>query len=163
MQLADGTRLLVRSLGPADGDLLERFFYRLSARSVYRRFMSPLSRPTLSMARRLLAVDHCATEALAALHEGEIVGVARYARGPQGDHDIAVVVADSWQRRGVSRGLLTLLARVARLRGIDRFHALMLAENRPAIEMLRQIFPSTRFHPDGTEVEAEIPLRAGVP
>lgn len=159
MQLSNGARLNVRPLGPGDVELLRRFFYTLSATSVYRRFMSPIPRPTTELARRLLAVDHCSSEALAAFHEGEIVAVARYAPGPRGDHDLAIVVADAWQRQGVSRRLLGLLARVARLRGIGKFHGLMLAENRPAIEMLRHLFPAATFEASGTEVEATIPLR----
>lgn len=160
MKLDKDARLPIRALTAGDGQLLERFFHTLSPTTVYRRFMSPLPRPTVEMGVRLLAVNHFSSEALAAFDEGQIVGVARYARGPRGEHDLAVVVADAWQRRGVSRTLLSELGRVARLRGIRSFQGLLLAENRPAIEMLRNIFPGVSFRHGGTEVEAEIPLQA---
>ena len=160
MQLAEEGRLPIRALTAGDGDLLERFFHTLSPTTVYRRFMSPLPRPTEEMRVRLLAVNHVSSEALAAFNAGQIVGVARYARDPRGEHDLAVVVADAWQRQGVSRTLLTELAQIALRRGIGSFQGLLLAENRPAIEMLRNIFPGVSFRHGGTEVEAEIPLLA---
>ena len=56
--LADGAELRLRSLGPDDLELLERFFYSLSPESVYRRFMSPVPRPSVELGTKLLAVDH---------------------------------------------------------------------------------------------------------
>ncbi len=155
--LSDGVELRLRSLGPDDLGLLERFFYSLSPESVYRRFMSPIGRPSVELGTRLLAVDHHDREAVAAFHDGEIVGVARYALGPAG-HDLAIVVADAWQRRGLSTVLLGRLLALARSRGITSFSASLLAENRPVIEMIRQAFPEARFERAGSELEARISL-----
>src|SRR5262245_51411164 len=90
-------------LEPGDGELLRRFFYRPSPETVYRRFMSPLARPEQARPERLLDVDHRDREAILAVVDGEIVGVARYSRRGRSDSaDLAVVVADAWQRRGVA-------------------------------------------------------------
>jgi len=155
--LADGAELRLRSLGPDDLELLERFFYSLSPESVYRRFMSPVPRPSVELGTKLLAVDHRDSEAVAAFHGGEIVGVARYALGPAG-HDLAIVVADAWQRRGVSTVLLGRLMALARSRGIRSFNANLLADNRPVIDMIRHAFPGARFERAGSELEARISL-----
>jgi len=85
------------------------------------------------------------------------VGVARYALGPAG-HDLAIVVADAWQRRGVSTVLLCRLMALARSRGIRSFNANLLADNRPVIEMIRHAFPGARFERAGSELEARISL-----
>ena len=87
-------------LEPSDGEALRRLFYRLSPETVYRRFMSPLARPEQARPERLLDVDHKDREAIVAVVEGEIVGVARYSRKPGTDvAEMAVVVADEYQRR----------------------------------------------------------------
>ena len=157
--LPDGTEIGIRSLGPRDLFRLERFFWALSPATVYRRFMSPYPRPPAAMARRLLDVDHQAREALGAFHERELIGVARYMQDPRdGSYEIAVVVADAWQRNGIARVLLTRLGELAGERGIHSLKGVMLAENEAAKRMLSAIFPGTTYRWDGSQVEAAIPL-----
>lgn len=129
-------------LEPADGELLRRFFYRLSPETVYRRFMSPLARPEQARPERLLDVDHQDREAILALVGGEIVGVARYIRRARSDSaDLAIVVADAWQRQGVATRLLSALAASARRAGISRFEVMTQADNRAALGLLRRLRP----------------------
>ena len=155
--LPDGTRLSLRSLGPDDLGALERFSHALSPETVYRRFLSPLPRLTPELGARLLAVDHRRTEAVAAFAGDRIVGVARYAQA--GDaYELAVVVADAWQRRGVATALLGKLVELARQRGLRELSASLLAENRAAIGMLRRAFPDARFERDGHELKARMRL-----
>jgi RimJ/RimL family protein N-acetyltransferase len=84
-----------------------RTFDRLSDESRYRRFFSPkqhLSDPELAY---LTELDHRDREAFVAIELGtaDCVGVARYTRSPLASDraELAVVVADDWQRRGVGR------------------------------------------------------------
>src|SRR5260370_36788891 len=87
-----GRRLWLRLLEPNDANLLRRFFWRLSNESVYRRFMAPIKAPSNALVARLVDVDHCDREALIALDQRGILGVARY--GTVGAaHDVAVGVA----------------------------------------------------------------------
>ncbi len=161
LHLADGSSVRLRPLEPDDGPLLIRLFYRLSAESVYRRFMSPIPDPYRPQLRRLLDVDHRDREALAAIsREGEVIGVARYARDAADAEraDIAVVVEDRWQRRGLGRALTRRLAAVARRRGIAAFHADLLSENRGAIRLLRGLSAATRFRSSAGAMEADVPL-----
>jgi RimJ/RimL family protein N-acetyltransferase len=133
-------------LEPDDGELLRRFFYRLSRQTVYRRFMSPIARPEQARPERLLDVDHRDREAVLAVVDGEIVGVARYYRRPGCDSaDLAVVVADAWQRQGVATRLLSALAASARRAGIARFEVMTMADNRAAIGLLGRLWPGVRL------------------
>jgi GNAT superfamily N-acetyltransferase len=126
---------------------------------VYRRFLSPLPRPREDGLRRLLDVDHCDREALAALYEDEIVAVARYGRQPGAEvADIAIVVADDWQRDGLARLLLERLAAMAQVRGIGRFQATVLGENAPALRLVRRVFPAAHASWEAGLAEFEIPL-----
>lgn len=152
-------RMVVRLLEPSDEGMIRRFYYRLSEDTIYRRFLSPIVPPADNLVRRLMDVDHCRREALIALdHEG-IAGVARYA--PYGDgFDVAVVVADIWQRQGVGAMLMRRLGHIARRRGITRFHATLQAENRRAVRWLRRLSPSASFRFVDGVIEAEIPIQA---
>jgi GNAT superfamily N-acetyltransferase len=161
--LRDGRTVSLRPLRDDDGERLRRLFFRLSPLSVYRRFMSPLPAPREDGLRRLLDVDHCEREALAALDGDDIVAVARYARLPGFEAaEIAVVVADDWQRDGLGHLLLERLGRLALRRGIRNFQASVLGDNAPALQLVRSMFPGSRAHWQTGVAEFEIPLsRAG--
>jgi GNAT superfamily N-acetyltransferase len=157
--VVDGRRLRLRLLQPGDAELLTRFFWRLSRETVYRRFFSPITLPNEPLLKRLVDVDHCEREALIALDDQGIVGVARYGTGPGESHDIAVVVADDWQGRGLGALLLRRLAHIARLRGISSFHATMLGDNARAQSLVRGLSPHVTMRFESGYVEADIPLR----
>ena len=161
IRLHGGIRLRVRPLCGDDGDLLHRLFHRLSAETVYRRFMSPLPHPTPAMLKALLDVDHFDREALVVEVAREAVGVVRYTRDPQRTDtaEIAIVVEDAWQGFGLGRALMRRLAAVARRRGIRTFHATMLGDNRRAARLLLSYSPATRFALATGELEAAMPLR----
>lgn len=157
--LADGTRVRLRPLQPDDAERLLRLFHRLSPETVYRRFMSPVVEPSEELLARLLQVDHCDREAIAALEGDEIVAVARYVRQAGRDvAEVAVVVADDWQHRGLGRLLLTRLGRLARRRGIRVFDGRIAGENRPALELVRSLSPDIRTRWSTGEVEFEVPI-----
>src|ERR1700716_2483694 len=85
-------------LEPSDGEALRRLFYRLPPETIYRRFHSPVVRPEQAHPERLLDVDHHDREAVVAVLDGEIVGVARYVRRAGTDSaEGAVVVAGGWR------------------------------------------------------------------
>ncbi|OLD46276.1 MAG: hypothetical protein AUI48_09380 [Chloroflexi bacterium 13_1_40CM_2_68_14] len=148
----------LRLLEPGDADLIRSFFWRLSSETIYRRFLSPIKPPANALVKRLVDVDHRDREALIALDERGIVGVARY--GTAGSiHEVAVVVADEWQGRGLGRLLLRRLAHIARARGIASFHATMLGDNRRAQSLVLGLSPNSRMRFEDGYLEAEIPLR----
>jgi len=151
-------RVWLRLLEPADANLIRRFFWRLSSETVYRRFMAPIKAPSEALLARLVDIDHCDREALIALDERGIVGVARY--GTVGaTHDVAVVVADDWQGRGIGALLLRRLAHIARARGITSFHATMVGDNRRAQSLVLGLSPKTRISFEAGYLEADIPLK----
>ena len=157
--VVDGRRVWLRLLQPGDADLISRFFWRLSKETVYRRFFSPITLPNEPLLKRLVDVDHCDREALIALDDQGIVGVARYGTGPGASHDVAVVVADDWQGRGLGALLIRRLAHIARLRGISSFHATMLGDNARAQSLVRGLSPHVTMRFESGYVEADIPLR----
>src|SRR5260370_31382011 len=110
-----GWRFRLRLLQSGDAELLSSFFWRFSRETVYRRFFSPITLPNETLLKRLVDVDHCEREALIALDDQGIVGVARYGAGHGESHDIAGVVADAWHGRGLCALPLNPLPDIAQL------------------------------------------------
>lgn len=145
VELRDDSRIAVRAIEPDDRDRLLRAFHRLSPESRYRRFFAPLTDLSERDLSYLTEIDHHDHEALAALDPAtdEIVGVARYVRREE-PHlaEASIVVADDWQHRGIATALLERLAPLAREAGITHFVALVLSENRDAIELFQSFAPT---------------------
>jgi GNAT superfamily N-acetyltransferase len=155
-----GRRLRLRLLERGDADLIRQFYGRLSSETIYRRFLSPITLPNEALVRRLVDIDHHDRDALIALDAQGIAGIARYGTAPSGgSHEVAVVVADEWQGRGLGSLLLRRLAHIARLRGIASFHATMLGDNRRAQALVLGLSPRTSMHFEAGYLEADIPLR----
>jgi GNAT superfamily N-acetyltransferase len=155
-----GRKIRFRLLERSDESLIRNFYYRLSPDSIYRRFMGPVVPPADALIQRLTNVDHCDRDALVALDERGIAGIARYAATPgRNSCEVAIVVADDWQRKGLGRMLMRRLGHIARVRGITSFHATILGDNRRAQAFIRGLSKRTTMRFDSGVVEAEIPLR----
>ena len=138
---SDGAPVHVRPISVDDGDALRRFHATLSSETVYRRFFSP--HPVLSdnEVERFTHVDYHDRFALVAVIGTELVAVARYDRTRPGVAEVAFVVADRHQGRGIGSLLLEQLACAARERGIDRFEADTLVGN----NAMRGVFRDAGF------------------
>ncbi len=145
LELRDGSRVHVRPIRPEDEPLLHEAFSRMSERSVYFRFFSPLKRLPDKLAHRLAQVDYEQRFALVATThrpdgQEHILGVARYDRAPGTDTaEVAVAVIDAAQRQGIGSGLLSLLAQVARRHGIRELTLIVLPENQSMLGLLRRL------------------------
>ncbi|HEX2414491.1 MAG TPA: GNAT family N-acetyltransferase [Thermoleophilaceae bacterium] len=162
--LADGAEIEIRPIEPEDRDELAAGLRRLSPESRYRRFLAPtheLSDPELDYLTR---VDHHDHEALVAQEPdtGAGIGVARFIRIPEEPDkaEFAVAVADDWQGRGVGGALLARLSDRARAEGVRRFSAVILADNRPMLELLDDLGEVRFFDVEFGAVEVEIDLPA---
>lgn len=158
MRVGDKT-LTVREIGLDDVDRLARMFTRLSPDTVYHRFFSPIVEPRRSALIWLTVVDHTSRDALVALDGDEIVAVARYDGRPGEDTaEVAVTVEDAWQHQGIGRCLTARLARRAIDQGIESFTASVMADNRPALGLLRKLSPDASVNFGGGGYEASMPL-----
>ena len=166
--VADGLSVLIRPIEPDDKRRVADAFERLSPETRYRRFFAPLERLTRQDLRYLTEVDHHDHEALVAVNpeNGTIIAVARYVRSQDPtEAEVAVVVGDPWQGKGVGSALLERLVERARGSEIDHFVALVLSENEDAIELFRHLAPggsSLRRSASGNlEMLIELPQPGG--
>jgi RimJ/RimL family protein N-acetyltransferase len=141
--LRDGARIRVRPIQPEDKPALVRGFERLSQESVYKRFLSPISKLRPMDLVYLTEVDHHDHEALIAFDDqtGEPVGVVRYVRSATDPQraEFAITVVDDWQRRGVGTELLRRISGRAKQEGVKIFTALLLAENHEMKGLLEKL------------------------
>lgn len=140
--LRDGARLRMRPVSPDDVAALEALFHRLSPRTVYHRFFAPYERLRAEWYRHFANVDYRARLALVAEDEraGALRAVARYEPGEApGIAEVAVVVEDPWQGRGLGTLLLDALLQAAEPRGLRRFTADVLADNRRMLHVLWRV------------------------
>jgi len=142
--LRDGHRILIRPLLASDREELAAGYAELSPASRRSRFGSAPDRLTPAQLDELFDLDYDERFALAALAVDEPgepgVGVARYARRRHDptEAEVAVVVPDTHQRRGIASTLLWDLVDVARAHGITTFVATVMWENAEVLDALRR-------------------------
>jgi GNAT superfamily N-acetyltransferase len=121
--------LILRPIRPDDAAGLVALHARLSAHTRYLRFFTPSPHLPPALLHRFVNVDHHSREAFVSLSGTRIVAVGRYERLSPSEAEVALVVEDAFQGRGVGRALLAHLALAARTNGIERFVGTVLPEN----------------------------------
>jgi GNAT superfamily N-acetyltransferase len=129
-----GELVRIRPIRMSDEEKLQDLFYRLSIESVYQRFMTHKKCHPHEELMELVDVDYENSAALVAVREGdessELIAMARYDLDPATRlGDVAVVVLDSWQGKGIGAVLFRRLAELGRDRGVAGFTADVLVEN----------------------------------
>src|SRR5262245_23883298 len=142
--LRDGAALRVRSMRRDDRQALKDLFARCSPESIRFRFLHQVKELTEDMLDRLTDTDTSRHVALV-VTQGEgrderIVAVGRYQVQVErpGVAEVSFLVEDAMQRRGIGTLLLDALAELARERGVTRFSADVLADNRQMLSVFRK-------------------------
>jgi ribosomal protein S18 acetylase RimI-like enzyme len=156
-----GDRLEIRPATADDAAGVKAFLERLSPDSRWLRYHSPVPRIRTWMVDAVVSGDHEKREALLAIADGRIVGVAEWGRTQTSDEiaDVGVVVDECCRRRGIARALMFHLAQEGLAHGVTAFHASVLSENRPTIGFVRSIAPERSVSLEGATVEIVVPLR----
>jgi RimJ/RimL family protein N-acetyltransferase len=131
----------LRPIRPDDAAALTALHDRLSPETVYQRFFTVMRHLSPDWARILADVDQDRRAAIVGeSSDGQLVGVARYGWDEESnDAEIALVVQDAWQDRGLGTILLTVLLAHAASRGIARFRAYVLADNHRMLRLIREL------------------------
>ena len=154
------TQVYIRIATLSDGEKLRAMFARSSSQSIHRRFHTPFPEVPGWMVSLMLDADHHDKEALVAVAEEKIVGHAMYVRLGDDEAEMAIVVEDEWQSKGVGTSLLLELEDRAALRGIETFTAEVLLENRPMLGLAARLFAGTGYSIEDGAYRVRMPLRA---
>jgi acetyltransferase len=143
-QLPDGTNVTIRPISPEDAKIEYDCVHNLSERSKYFRFMQSLDDLTPLMLARFTQIDYDREMALIATVfkngvETEI-GVTRYITNPDGKScEMAIVVTDAWQGKGIGQRMLERLMGQAREHGLEIMEGEVLADNHDMLKMVEKL------------------------
>jgi len=141
-----GTEVLLRPVRISDEPALKDFFYSLSDQSIYRRFISARKDMPHERLQEFVVIDYTAEMVILAVVEEErreiVVGVGQYGIDPESHTaEVALVVRDDLQNRGVGTELLDYLTLLAKRAGLLGFTAEVLTEN----EAMMHLFERSGF------------------
>ncbi len=157
--LSDGDAAFIRPMTSADAPLLLAFHERQPRENLYRRFFSP--KPTLTPKEldHFTNIDFHDRVALVMEHRGEFIAWASYERWKdRNDAEVAFMVDEDQQGRGIATLLLEHLAAIARSNGIERFTAETLSDNRAMLRVFSRAGWPIERHFDSGLTEVEFPL-----
>src|SRR5450759_4918332 len=144
--LRDGSVAHVRPIVPNDADRVRRFHAGQSAESIYLRFFAPLKTLSDKDVARFTQVDYDWRVALVATVRDEIIGVARYDKLDATTAEVAFHVSDAHQGMGVGSVLLEHLAAIGQERGVAKFVADVLPQNRKMIQVFAEAGYEVNYH-----------------
>lgn len=147
LKLPDGTPAVIRPIRKDGGPKLVEGLRKLSPQSRYQRFLAPkssFSNTELNYLTHCDGVNHLALVLAITDPDGnekESVAIARCIRDQQDPSlgEIAFVVLDQWQQKGIGKRLVTELARRCIQVGIKRWRAVSLPDNTPARKLIRSV------------------------
>ncbi len=139
LELADGRRVTVRPVVPGDAAELRAAIEHADAETLRGRFLGGRPPRNDDNIRHLVEIDYVTRLAIAAFSHGAGVAIARY-EGSEGSDvaEIAVAVDNAWRHVGLATGLVRLLARAARDRGIRKFSATYFATNVDVLDLVAE-------------------------
>ncbi len=149
--LRDGTEIFFRPIKPTDEQELSEMLYSLSEDSVRKRYMTRTKSFPHRDVQQLTNIDYKNDLAIIGVvpsASGEhIVATAQYFLDPKTQAaEVAFVVQDEWQQKGMGTFMLDYLTQIAKQRGVKRFYAKVLPNNKPML---------TIFHNSGYKVNTE--------
>lgn len=143
--LSDGTVINLRSIRSDDSHLWLRLLNDCSAESIYRRFFSIFPAQTPATAMRFCSVDFRKEIAIVAEIPNRwewrrnLLGIARMiTKSDQTTAELAILVADVWQHKGLGTNLTDSCLKIAHSRGIKHITAEIMADNARVIRLLRK-------------------------
>jgi acyl-CoA hydrolase/RimJ/RimL family protein N-acetyltransferase len=149
--LKDGTEIFFRPIKPTDEPAFAKMLYSLSEESVRTRYMTRTVAFPHKDIQQLTNIDYKKDLAIVGVVPGvsgeEIVAIAQYFLDPKTQAaEVAFLVQDEWQQKGMGTFLLEYVTKIARQRGVKRFYAKVLPNNKPMLAI---------FHNSGFKVNTE--------
>ncbi len=142
--LRDATEISLRPIKPTDEELMQELFYSLSDQTIYLRFFSSMGAMPHERVQYYTTIDYDTQMAIVAVVETNgdeaIIGVGRYIREKGSDMaELALLVHDDWQAKGLGTLLHTYLAQIAKSRNVGGFKAEILQHNKRALHVFTKI------------------------
>ena len=159
----DGRSALVRPVRASDAPLVQQFVRELSPQSRRNRFFGAVRELAPAQLERMTRFDGTSGLGLAALADDarRIVAIAQQVVCDPPYAELAVVVADDWQRQGLGERLVAALLAHAARTGIAAMHGSVMAANGPMLALASKLGFAFEADADPDLVRIEKPLRLG--
>jgi len=149
--LKDGTEIFFRPVKPTDEAALSEMLYSLSSTSVRTRYMAQTVTFPHRDVQQLTNIDYTQDISIVgtvpSISGEQVVAIAQYYLDPKTQAaEVAFLVQDEWQQKGLGTFLLAYLTQIARQRGVKRLYAKVLPTNKPMLAI---------FHNSGYRVKTE--------
>ncbi len=150
--LRDGTEIFFRPVKPTDEEALSEMLYSLSSDSLHSRFFTHTMTFPRRNVQQLTNIDYEQNLAIVGVVPGpageeQIVAITQYFADPKTQAaEVAFIVQDEWQLKGMGTFLLKYISQVAARHGVKKFFAKVLPENKPMLAV---------FHNSGYPVKTE--------
>lgn len=136
----NGLEVLFRAIRPSDEDQMRRLFYRFSDRAVYYRYFSPIKAMPHPKMQEYVNVDYKKVMSIVGVvtESGmeKIIAEARYVRHKESAlADVAFIVDEEYQGRGIASYMYNLLINAGMARGIEGFTADVLSDNKAMMKV----------------------------
>lgn len=140
--LRDGTQILLRPVKPTDEPLLSGMLYSLSSDSVHNRFFTYTMAFPHKNVQQLTNIDYLQNLAIVGVvpgpSEDQIVAIGQYFLDPKTQAaEIAFVVQDDWQAKGMGSLLMKYISEIAIARGVKRFDAKVIPSNKAMLTVFQ--------------------------
>jgi acyl-CoA hydrolase/GNAT superfamily N-acetyltransferase len=138
-----GLKVRFRAIKPSDEEAMRRLFYRFSKSTVYRRFLFPISTMPHGKVQQYVNVDYRRVMSVVALagepDQETIIAEARFVRDDQSAYgEVAFIVDEKYQGRGIATYLYKMLIRLAKERGLKGFRAEVLHANKEMMKVFEK-------------------------
>jgi len=166
--MKDSTEVTIRPIRPEDEPAMVRFHETLSERSVYLRYFHLINleqRTTHERLTRICFIDYDREMALVAVRrnpetgDNEILGVSRLVKihGTR-EAEVAVLISDQWQGRGLGKELLGRLITVGAAEKLEKLTAGILPDNRGVIRICEKLGFAMKYSTEDEMIKAEYTL-----
>ena len=146
-----------RPIRSSDEEMMRRLFYGSSDKSKMMRYFSPVRVMPRTMMQPYVNIDYEQTLSIVGTiqHRGreKIIAEARYSYDEEGDaYDMAFIVDEDYQGKGIATYLMNYLMDIARERGLTRMSAVTLTENMSMLKVLQSARVKPHIRRDAEQV-----------
>ncbi|HLB73289.1 MAG TPA: GNAT family N-acetyltransferase [Sedimentisphaerales bacterium] len=157
----EGTQINFRPMHPTDEKPMRELFSSLSKQTIYYRFMSNIARIPQKQVQDFVYIDYRSDMAIVGTipeaHGEEIIAIGRYYLNPRTNlAEVAFIVRDDWQRRGIGTFLLKYLISVAKRNGLAGFTAEVLSDNKAMLAVFAKSGCEIRSHLEDRVISFEL-------
>jgi acyl-CoA hydrolase/GNAT superfamily N-acetyltransferase len=141
--LKDGTEIFMRPVKPIDERLLQEFFYSMSDREVYYRFLHSIKAFPRKDMQRMVNIDYHREMSVLALAgefgKQEVAGVGRYILDGSELPEVDFAVQEKFQGKGLGRVIMEYITGIARDRGFKGIQAVVMSDNQASLHILTHL------------------------